>query len=579
MGKGQRSVVVAVLSLLTVCAGADAAAPTGAGVELPGSVPAGLDRSTDLGSYPATSVLDVMVGVALHDRSELNRLAVAVNTPGSPEYRHFLPPAEALPRFAPTPAEVAAVADWVRASGLAVTEIPSDRLYVRAQGPVSAVERLTGAPIDSWRFPDGSTGYANAAPVRLPAQVAGLVSDIQGLDSRQVLRPAAVRQRGAPGSSPQVGPPSVPYTGRLIHSYAPQELWTAYQLADPLAGGYTGQGQTLAIISAYSWDTTNLRHFESTFGLPQAPVSVTWVDGTPLDDSGSRSETELDTQVSTSMAPGAGLAVYLAQQAFSVDFSDAYNAWYLSGIPDASTSWTECETLAVAAGDLATDSGILALAAVNGQTLFVASGDLGASCVVTSLGTAGLPGVPVGLPGVTYPASDPNAVGVGGTTLNTDGSSGYVQEVAWGDLEASGGGYSAKFARPAYQAAFNQVLRRGVPDISFDADPNTGFAIYDGVDPGLTTWGGTSAASPAWAGFYAVQLQYDVTHASSAAFLGPVLYAAANGRDLAGQVRVAPFLHDIVYGESYGYSALPGWDPATGLGTPRASDMLDYLVP
>jgi subtilase family serine protease len=187
-------------------------------------------------------------------------------------------------------------------------------------------------------------------------------------------------------------------------------------------------------------------------------------------------------------------------------------------------------------------------AAAQGQSLFVASGDTGVFCPAI----VGVNGVPAGLPSVDYPASSPYAVGVGGTTVLGPGPN----EIAW---YAGGGGSSFFESTPAYQSGAGGSFLgagRGVPDLALDADPNSG---YDVVVAGQTTTiGGTSASAPAWQGFWA---RVQGARGGSLGFAANTLYASPGA------------FNDITLGAN-GAPATPGWDYATGLGTPDVAALV-----
>ena len=190
----------------------------------------------------------------------------------------------------------------------------------------------------------------------------------------------------------------------------------------------------------------------------------------------------------------------------------------------------------------------LQAAATLGIAVCCASGDSGA-----------VDGAPDGRPTVDFPAASPYVLGCGGTRLPPEGP-----ETAWNDPAAggaTGGGYSARFAKPEWQTG-NLRDGRGVPDVAGDADPATGYNVaVDGQD-GIV--GGTSAVAPLWAGLFALCGE---ANGAAVGFVNPRLYAAPSA------------MTDITKGDNAGYSAGPGWDPVTGLGSPRGEAVLAALRP
>jgi subtilase family serine protease len=328
-------------------------------------------------------------------------------------------------------------------------------------------------------------------------------------------------------------------------AYTPQDFWSMYDAPS----SQTGSGQQLAIITEgdVSQPKKDLATFESKYGLP----TVTWNQinvGAVSSDTSGDDEWDLDSQYSTAFAPGVGqLDVYVGPSLSDQDIATTINRWVTDDISkQGSFSAGECELLAYAAGFSSTLDAILKQASAQGQTMFFSSGDTGAFCPAV----IGVNGVPAGLPGASYPASSPYGIGVGGTSvLSPSGPT----EIAW---YAGGGGSSLIEPTPAYQSSTRvggvaPLVLRGVPDVSLDADPESGYDVV--VNGTVQVIGGTSASAPSWQGIWA---RAQGAHGGSLGFAGPVLY----------QTEPATAYHDITLGGNP-LPALPGWDYATGLGT------------
>jgi kumamolisin len=196
-----------------------------------------------------------------------------------------------------------------------------------------------------------------------------------------------------------------------------------------------------------------------------------------------------------------------------------------------------------------------------GVTILVASGDDGSSDGVSS-----------GTPTVDFPASSPYVLACGGTKLTLSGTK-ISSEQAWNELSsnegATGGGVSEFFALPSYQQtadvpkAPNGFVGRGVPDVAGDADPETGYDVL--VDGQQTIIGGTSAVAPLWAALLA---RINQSLKKNVGYLNPLLYTNS----------AEATLHDITVGNNGAYSAGPGWDACTGLGTPDGAALLAALA-
>jgi pseudomonalisin len=246
------------------------------------------------------------------------------------------------------------------------------------------------------------------------------------------------------------------------------------------------------------------------------------------------------------------LDVYDGPSLSNDDIVAEINRWVTDDTSrQASFSAGECELLAFATGMTDALDTVLAQAVAQGQTLFLSSGDTGIFCTAI----VGVNGVPAGIPNVEYPASSPNAIGIGGTTVLGPGPS----EVAW---YAGGGGSSFVEPTPSWQqnagGSFAGV-RRGVPDVALDADPLSGYRVIVGGQE--ETIGGTSASAPSWQGIWA---RAQSAHGGALGFAGPVIYGT----------EPASAVHDIVLGGNPA-PATPGWDYVTGRGTPDITAFVD----
>jgi len=319
-----------------------------------------------------------------------------------------------------------------------------------------------------------------------------------------------------------------------------------------------GSGTTIAIVDAFDNPniTADLHQFNLRFGLPD-PVftKVNQTGGTtmPVANAGWASEIALDVEWAHAIAPGASILLVEARSNSMADLVAAVNyARNQPGVVAVSMSWGGGEF----SGETTYDATFTTPAGHAGVSFFASSGDTGA---------------PVG-----YPAASPNVVSVGGTSLTTSLGS-YTAESGW---SGSGGGLSLYESQPSWQSGTvtQSATRRGTPDVAYDADPATGFAVYDSFNNGSATpWtqiGGTSAGAPQWAALAAIVDQGR---------------ALAGGAPLDGRSQLLPALyslaaadfHDITTGSSRGipaYAATTGYDLVTGRGTPVANLLVADLV-
>lgn len=338
---------------------------------------------------------------------------------------------------------------------------------------------------------------------------------------------------------------------RLCPALTPAQVRHAYW-ADVTP--YDGSGTTVAIISVGHNPTIagDLRVFDATYGLPDPPSFVqVGEDGGPppaYSDPVWNMESALDVEWAHVMAPRASI-VLVEVQSITLDAIDTARNW--PGVVSVSMSWGTSD----GGNNGPLDAHFTTPAGHPGVTFFAASGDFGGATFANTF----------------WPSDSPNVVSVGGTSLYLNSDSTIGAEGAW---PGGGGGVNAFGPRPRYQDGVVPSPQRGTPDVAFDADPNTGVAVYcTSHIPGSGPWyviGGTSVGAPAWAGVNAVIEQARMAHGLPAmdgatGFL-PALYK------LGGYG-----LLDTNWG-SNGFSAHPGWDFATGFGTPLVARLVTALA-
>ena len=425
------------------------------------------------------------------------------------------------------------------------------RTLVRLRGPSPSVESAFGVRLHRFRGP--AFDYtATLGDARLPAALAGRVAAVLGLGDLGRLEPSLRLPADPP--LPPGDPPPLPRPSVHLSHYGPADLWRFYD-APP---AFRGTGQAIAVMAAgdVSHARRDLALFESRQGLP--PVRWTTIQvGAPSTDLAGSPEWDLDTQVSTGLAPDAAdLLVYDTTSLSGGDIAAEFARWVADDrAREASASFGACESLAYLTGIIEALDPVLLQAVAQGQSLFAASGDSGSFCPAV----IGVNGIPLGLPGPLYPASSPSAIGVGGTTIT--GQQGPLSELAW---KAGGGGISHLELPPGYQSGAGGSyvgVGRGVPDVSLDADPLTGYSVVmDGKD---LIVGGTSASAPAWLGIWARAQQ---ARGGRLGFANVALYRAP-----------ARAFHDVVAGSQVLHAATPGWDYCTGRGTPDIAVLLQVL--
>jgi kumamolisin len=441
---------------------------------------------------------------------------------------------------------VALVRAFAREFNLKVEPDPNSlaRRTIRLTGAAADMQKAFGVVLEQKTI-DGAEHRIREGGIHLPASLIDSVVAVIGLDNRPQAKPHfRVRRPNAESAS-----------------YTPVQVAQAYQF--PATA--TGAGQTIAIIElGGGYRKTDLTAYFKTLGLSAPAIIAVPVDGgknSPSNANGADSEVMLDIEVSAAVAPGAKVAVYFAPNtdqgfidAITTAVHDTTNkpnvisiSW---GGPE--SSWTQQSLTAL---DAACQS-----AAALGITITVAAGDNGSS----DGGTGN---------NVDFPASSPHVLACGGTTLKANGAD-LVSETVWNETAsnegATGGGVSAVFALPTWQAnskvpaSSTSTGGRGVPDVAGDADPTTGYTIR--VDGQTIVIGGTSAVAPLWAGLIAVaNQQLGIT----VGFIQPAIYAA----------KAVSAFHDVTQGNNGAFSAGPGWDACTGLGSPVATKLIPLLAP
>lgn len=437
-----------------------------------------------------------------------------------------LRPAAYAARFGATPAQVATVTRWATGAGLRVTPVDGGQILA-LDGSAAQVGRAFGTTLRTLTFAAGRHGITPATTATIPAAVARLVAGVTGLTEVGALHTQARSAVSFPAS------------------YTPQQISSIYGATTAA----TGSGVPVAVIASgpLGQVQTDLRTFEARYGLPQTPWQTVLAPSAGTDTS-EQDEYDLDTQYATSQAPNASkLYVYDGPDLANASIVTEIGTWAHQNLTrQASFSAGECEVLAQVTGLQSSLDTVLRQAAAQGQSLFTSSGDTGGFC---PLPVVGVNGVPTGIPGANYPAASPYAVGVGGTTVLDPAK---PTEVAW---YAGGGSPSLFEPVPSWQATAGGSfagIRRGVPDVALDADPNSGYDVV--VSGTVQTIGGTSASAPAWQGFWARAQSAD---GGTLGFANPILYKLP-----------ASTFHDITVGTNGLFPATPGYDYATGLGTP-----------
>ncbi|MFF2541130.1 protease pro-enzyme activation domain-containing protein [Kitasatospora sp. NPDC058063] len=546
---------IAVLPLTAVSLGvstAQAATPNATPrVALPNTVNPAVAHSEKKGDVPAEQQIAVSVSLKLRDTDALDRFLTAVATPGTAEYGHYLTPEQFTARFGPTQAAVDQVRTYLAQQGLTVGDVSANRQVVNAHGTAAQVSQAFGTHESSYLDPQLQRAFfANDAAASIPSDLAAVVQGISGLDNHAVRKnriatPNAITPNAATATPSGMAPAQ--YTG-------------AYNLNRT---GADGTGTTVALWEFDGYKSSNLTTYDSQYGLSGPAVSTVSVDGANYDSAPGQGqgEVELDSEIVRGAAPKATQLVYEAPNSDQGEIDMANKIVTDNRVSVVSISWGSCEPDTTASSMTAVDNAFKQ-AAAQGISIFSASGDDGSrDCTRSTSGSS--------VKAVDFPASSPHQTGVGGTNLKVSSGNAYSSESAW---STAGGGVSTVFAKPSWQTGTGvSGTMRTVPDVSSNADPASGFAIY--TAGGWQVYGGTSAAAPLWSG-YAAQFNQKAKTAGQPVLgeASPRLYSVANSSAYGST------FHDVTTGANQDFSAKAGYDQVTGWGSPVADALTTALL-
>jgi len=460
--------------------------------------------------------------------------------------------------------DIQKVEEFAHEYGLSISDTHQAKGSVTLSGTVADFRKAFDVELMNYESPSGSY-RGRSGPIHIPSELDGIVTAVLGLDNR-------------PQAKPHFRIHHSPMTARArALQQQPAGTFTPVQVAQlyDFPASADGSGQCIAIIElGGGFRARDVKsYFKSTLKMTPPKVVAISVDNghnKPTGDpSGPDGEVMLDIEVAGAVAPKSTLAVYFAPNT-DQGFYDAiaaavhdtrYNPSVISiswGGPE--SSWTQ--------QSLTQFNTLLEDAATLGLTVCVASGDNGATDGLTD-----------GLQHVDFPASSPFALACGGTKLSAANGN-YGNEVVWNEIAnqegSTGGGVSDFFPKPSYQADAPNLkvpasknpgnfVGRGVPDVSGDADPVSGYDVY--VDGQASVIGGTSAVAPLWAGLTACINQVLGKRAGAMSSLVYLQVAPVNGT-----------FHDITNGNNGSFAAGPGWDACTGWGTPIGSAITAALA-
>jgi uncharacterized repeat protein (TIGR01451 family) len=528
-------------------------------VQLNARVPRLVAQMKAIATLPADTNLSLAIGLPLRNREELTNLLAQIYDPSSTNYHHYLTPEQFTEKFGPTERDYAMVANFARVNGLTITHTHANRMVLDVKAKASAVEKAFHVKLQTYKHPREDRNFF--APDKEPTVDAALpILSVQGMNNYQVPRPMM---------KPIVSPGAVPANGSgLGGSYIGQDFRNAYVPGSNLRGS----GQVVGLMQFDGYFASDIETYMSRAGMTNVPlenVLLDGFDGVPvfLDGEG---EVCLDIDMCISMAPSLAKVVVFEAGPFGNPNDILSSMAARTEIKQLSASWGYPTD--------ATTEQLYQQLALQGQTFLNCSGD----------GDAWVGGILFGS------CESANITIVGGTTLTMNGvGASYSSEQVWNSgylgfnnwnvdgYWGSSGGISTTVPIPSWQQDINMTTNHGsttfrnVPDIALTAD--NVFLVYGGGLEGIS--GGTSAATPLWAGFMALVNQQAVANGkSSIGFLAPTVYALSKTAGYTND------FHDITVGDNTwpqsptNFLAVPGYDLATGLGTPNGTNLINALA-
>ena len=536
-----------------------------------------LNNATDVGATSAAKSITVRVGLQLRNMSQLQSIVASGQTVSHGSF---------MATYAPTSSQVAQVTTYMQSQGFSNITAEPNNMIVSGTGTVAQAQKAFNTSLESYTL-GGKTIYENKSPAYVPQSLSGIAVAVLGLNNVQNAQTtphhggspttAATPPPGTPPSPCSLygieilgfptGPVQDPTTAAgCTRNYRPADYWRAYDAGKtPVASNVN-----VAIMTAGQLNNavSDLRVNESADKITTVPVVVKsiGVAGGAITDG--PDEWTLDMTASSGLAGSLHtIYVYNTTSLNDADLVLMYSHWVTDNLAKiGNSSFGGCEAFEYLDGAMLLADELFLQGASQGQTMFASSGDTGSFCPVE----VGANGVPAGAPLVNWPAASSYVAAVGGTTLLTQSDGSYQGEATW----YSGGGgvsqfeYSPVWETKAQPVSSNGGNFRGVPDVAMDGDLQTGMILYT-TDFGWTIIGGTSLASPLAAGAYARFLQ---SH-SGLGFAPPQFYnnfaSHTAGAQQTGPPPTQPDggFHDILVGDDGLYTAAPGYDYTTGLGS------------
>jgi subtilase family serine protease len=585
----------------------------------------------DIGATPAAQLVSSSLILKVKHPELLERFVALTQEPGLPTFHRFLSVREFAALFAPSPGEIATITRYLNSFGITVTDVLADRLVIHASGTVDAFQRAFTVDMHEFVTPQGQRFRRPMHGPQIPVLLRDLVIAVGGFSTEPMFHPnvrSAAALAPAIAPPPVVLPqPGATATGRP-GSFTVGDFATQYNVNPLYAAGLDGRGRTVGVVTLANFLPADALAYWNMIGLRVDPDRITQVhvDGGGLLSTAADSiETALDVEQAGGVAPGAKVVVYDAPNDDQGFIDLFYQAASDNLVDSLSCSWGLAEPFFFEAlrgtdvtAEFAAFHQAFLEAAAQGISVFVASLDNGAYDINQSGFNASFSNTL----SVDHPSDDPAVTAAGGTTLPVVLTAGpgtpdlvvpteqvwawdYIENylvALFGDVSlhaefpfGTGGGVSVVFDVPWYQKRTpgirtsepNQSVvlfpqsptpqhlldlpagfaGRNVPDISANADPETGYLVVSSIDGGLISgFGGTSFVAPQLNGVSALISQQVGTRLG---LWNPMLYRYQ--RDLMGSAS-SPIV-DITGGTNWFYAGVPGYEPGAGLGVLNVANL------
>jgi uncharacterized protein (TIGR03437 family) len=558
-------------------------------VVLAGHVPARARAAVDQGpvntSFPLPFIT-LYLEASPSQETSLEQLLAGQQDPSSANYHNWLTPEQYADQFGVSQSDINRITAWLQSQGLQVKRVARSRTFIQFSGSAGQVEAALHTQIDQY-LENGQVHYANVSDPSIPAALSGIVRGFRGLHNFLLTPRSVARHIGSA------------YTSGGTNQIVPDDFATIYDITRLYTAGIDGAGQKLVIAGQTDIDVADITEFRSKYGLPANPPQQLLVPESPDPgfSQGDLPEADLDLEWSGAVARNATI-IYVYSDDVMTSVSDAIDEAYA---PVVSMSYGGCEGADLI--DLPTEQAMALQANSEGITWLAPAGDTAAADCDDNdanpfIAQSGL--------SVDAPASIPEVTSMGGTEFNegsgtywsfTNSATGasalsYIPERVWNDtelgfgLDGGGGGTSIFFPKPVWQTGpgVPSGSYRNVPDVSLAAsNDHDGYFVFTSNE--LQIYGGTSFAVPTMAGIVALLNQYLLSTGAQArpglANINPQLYRLAQN--------TSGVFHDITVGNndvpcvagspncvngSFGYSAGPGYDRGSGLGSPDVYNLI-----